>query len=398
MYTGAMNHLARRSPWRLALGCLLPLVGLSGCQRTWPAVHNAEPTSVAPIAPMICSTAQVAYRQALLAAGRAVVQVPVADLWEKPQRRSALADQAFLGELVQTVPGQVAACGSTVGAGDFLHVLTESGYRAWAEIASLRPLPAGETAYRQSGPMVRVTARLSNVYLQPMVTLEKPALVVPLDVPLRTVRTVDERWIEILLPDGRAAYIQAGDIEPLPSTPSATSATSATLGGADCVIEHARRYLGTPYLWGGRSTLGVDCSGLVLSSMNACGLMPPRDAGPQHGWDRTLAVPNDERALQAGDLLFFGKRNADSSSASASASMAVPASAMTTASTPTSMAVPASATAVGGRITHVGIYVGQGRFIHATTHQRPVVQESVLADPHWTAIWLGTRRPQYGGR
>jgi cell wall-associated NlpC family hydrolase len=57
--------------------------------------------------------------------------------------------------------------------------------------------------------------------------------------------------------------------------------------------------------------------------------------------------------LQAGDLLFFG----------------------------------------GNSITHVGMYIGEGQFIHATTHERPIVQISRLDEPHWTSLYQGARRP-----
>lgn len=381
-----MNCLLQRVSRALFLCCLLPILAAASV-----ATGAERGPAPPPIAPMICSTAQVEYRGTLLAAGRAVVQVAVADLWEKPQRRSSLADQAFLGEVVRPVAGQVAACGSGTGAGDYLQVITESGYRAWAEIASLRPLSSTEAPYRESGPLVRVAVRLGSVYMQPTVTAEKPFLVVPLDVPLRLVRSVDERWREILLPDGRHAFIQAGDVVPVDAVPAMETARAGRTPAsqADCVIEHALKYLGTPYLWGGRSTLGVDCSGLVLSSMNACGLMPPRDAGPQHDWDRTTPVARDVKALQAGDLLFFGKRDPG-----------VPATSSPTVPQAASRAVgsTASSTGLSERITHVGIYVGGGRFIHATTSKSPVVQESLITDPQWTAAWLGTRRPPYSRR
>jgi cell wall-associated NlpC family hydrolase len=65
-------------------------------------------------------------------------------------------------------------------------------------------------------------------------------------------------------------------------------------------------------------------------------------------------VAVDRGALQPGDLLYFG----DSAE----------------------------------RITHTGMYLGEGRFIHATAHSKPVVQISDLGDPHWTALLVSAKR------
>lgn len=297
--------------------------------------------------PDSCSAEVRAQRSELVRAGRGVVVTAVADLLDHPEAQSSLGDQALLGDAVRVMPESSESCAAL---GDhWLKVETAAGYRAWIGLAALRPLASGEPAYREGGPLVRVTARFGSVYSGPTVTEHKPLLSASLDTLLRSVRTVDARWIEVLLPDGQHGYIQSGDVAPeKPQSPSAA-----------CVLEHARRYEGTPYLWGGRSTLGIDCSGLVSNAYIACGIVPPRDAGPQFRWPNGRPIPLLEvQQLQPADLLFFGERREGASP----------------------------------KVTHVGIYVGGGRFIHATTHEHPVVQESSIFEPHWTELWLGTRR------
>ena len=300
-------------------------------------------------------------RAGLLQAGRGTIIQAVADLFEKPALHTALADQALLGEVVTVLPGQSPACRDA--ADGFVRIETESRYQAFVHLRDVQPLAPGATPYRLAGPTQRVAVRLGSVYDQPTVTVARPRLLVPYDIPLRVQARVDERWQAIVLPDGAPAFVQAGDLVP-PSPPQPAPAAFALAiprASARCVLDRAQRYAGTPYLWGGRSTLGIDCSGLVLSAMLGCGLSPPRDADDQYAWDQGALLPHDPALLAPGDLLFFGTRKPDGSP----------------------------------KITHVGIYLSQGRFLHATTHQSPVVQESQLADEHWTNAWVGARRPPY---
>jgi gamma-D-glutamyl-L-lysine dipeptidyl-peptidase len=97
----------------------------------------------------------------------------------------------------------------------------------------------------------------------------------------------------------------------------------------EAVIESARQLLGAPYLWGGKSSLGVDCSGLMQVAFAAQGLFLPRDASQQIYLGKLTGTRWFRAGIQRGDTLYFlGPR---------------------------------------GNIAHTGIYLGHGEYLEATT-------------------------------
>lgn len=101
-------------------------------------------------------------------------------------------------------------------------------------------------------------------------------------------------WYKVALPDSpQPAYVQASQV---------VEGYLAYTTGRD-FLESAKLFCGTPYLWGGMSAQGIDCSGLIYVVARLHGLLIPRDADQQS----TIGKPIAEKDLQPGDLIFYGE-------------------------------------------------------------------------------------------
>jgi gamma-D-glutamyl-L-lysine dipeptidyl-peptidase len=262
-----------------------------------------------------------------------VVVIPVANMYFEATENSNVVSQAIIGSNVVTLEVR----------GNWARVRTADQYAGWMPGDTLRKL--GESgAYARSEPVVQVEALFANLYSVTDVTSHKPVLTVPFESRLEVVaegKGDDAGWAQVRLPDQRTAWIQNGDVNR--NSQPLTIAQSIAL---------AKRFLGLPYLWGGRSSYGYDCSGFTQMLVRSRGINMPRDADLQAAWQGAEAV--DRKGLRAGDLLFFGP-SADS-------------------------------------ITHTAMYIGEGEFIHSTTHSHPVVQISRLDDEPWTRLLVACRR------
>ena len=283
-----------------------------------------------------CETVAPASEDA--AAQQAVVISTATNMYSEPDENEDVVSQAVLGLTVKVLREQHG----------FAWIETPEPYRGWVRSKDLRLYDsASPTRYAEDGPLVEVTALLAYVYRQPDVKQSAPIVQAPLGARLELVagEKPGKHWLGVVLPSGQQGYIQSGDVRNV-------SHKKRVEPDSDELIKTARRLTGVPYLWGGMTPLGVDCSGFVGLVYRVHGVQLRRDAREQFPDPKMKQVERGD--LQPGDLLYFG----------------------------------------GQRISHVGMYIGDGRFIHSTTHMKPAVQESQLDEPHWSELYRGARRPQ----
>jgi hypothetical protein len=258
-------------------------------------------------------------------------------------RSSAMSDvvsQALLGTSIKILKTERNSDGE-----DWYYVETPDTYKGWIIGPSLRVFKPADKPYASQGRIFEVTALLANTYREPDVTKHKPVKAAPISSVLEVIRDVDKRWLEVTLPCGTRAWIQHGDGD-LHDAPMVWTRRSP-----EEMVTLAERFIGLPYLWGGTSPLGLDCSGFVQLIYKMNGVQLRRDADMQFGQNDLIPVPAGEEAT--GDLVFFTKK-----------------------------------------IGHVGMMINREEFINATVHDKPVVQISRLKDAYWQGIYQGARRPK----
>jgi hypothetical protein len=147
----------------------------------------------------------------------------------------------------------------------------------------------------------------------------------------------------------------AGSTTPAPPRPGPPEPPLMMVGRAADVVQTALEVLGSPYQWGGTAENGFDCSGLVQYAYARHGIRLPRTSRAQS--ESGTPVPVDLDSLQAGDILAFAAQR-------------------------------------GGAVTHVGMYVGDGKFIHSSSRGVKLSRLDTR-DPdgaYWIPRWVGVRR------
>jgi cell wall-associated NlpC family hydrolase len=161
---------------------------------------------------------------------------------------------------------------------------------AWVQLESdgyVGYVPADTIGPADTLPTHRVSALGTFVYPVPDIKTP-PVMLLAMNAPV-AVRGGDEKFSEL---------VTGGLVVSRHLSPPGKAARD--------FVEVAERFIGSPYLWGGRTRIGIDCSGLVQTSLHAAGLTCPRDSDMQHAeLGDPVLVPANMEGLQRGDLVFW---------------------------------------------------------------------------------------------
>ena len=243
-----------------------------------------------------------------------VVRLSVANIRSKPKHSAELATQATLGTplkvykkekdwyWVQTPDGYLSWLDK-----DGFTIMEAAAYQDWLESSKVVYLPDFGFAYQTTNRQDGIVSDLLAGNILQLIAQEGS-------------------FTKVGFPDGRTAYVATAEL----MTYETWMATRNPI--VDNILQTAYSFLGRPYLWGGTSGKGVDCSGFTKTVFYLNGILLPRDASQQVHTGSAIATDSTLANLEAGDLLFFGRK--------ASAEQKE-------------------------KITHVAIYMGNGQIVHS---------------------------------
>ena len=215
-----------------------------------------------------------------------VAATSVADVRKSPTHDTELRTQVIYGDAVTPLKME----------GDWYLVRLADGYVGWVRSWHLKAVPPEEQSRFEASARHRVRANIAQVFAEP----DEEAYPVT-DAVVGTIVSAGpggkRGWRSVGLADGRTGFIRAKSIEPLPRGRRVVR---------DRLVTTGMRFLGIPYLWGGTTPKGFDCSGLMQRIFQLHGVLISRDSDMQsrHGRIKPAGVSD---GLNTGDLLFFGK-------------------------------------------------------------------------------------------
>ena len=244
----------------------------------------------------------------------ALVNNSVSGIRKKTSRASEMLSQALLGTPVKVYKKR----------GEWYYIQTPNNYLGWMNKGDLVLFDTAELRNYDAGKKIVFNKQCGFSYSKPDINSQVVSdLVIGCILP---VLGENKDFLKVKYPDGREAFVRKTDVvsyvrfihrKPVPKK----------------LAETALKFNGIPYLWGGFSSKGIDCSGFSSMVYFLNGIILQRDASQQTKYGKEITTNYNYSKLQPGDLLFFGRK--------------------------------ANGTKKE-KVTHVAIYIGNGNFIHSS--------------------------------
>lgn len=243
----------------------------------------------------------------------AVVTISVANIRSAPKHSAELATQALLGTPLRVLKKE----------GSWYLVQTPDQYISWVDSGGIQVMDEQELSEWNQLPKAVFTDYSGFAYAD----AEEKEIVSDLVAGnIISLDWTEKNYQEVLLPDGRMGFVKTDQLMPFEAWNQSRQLSPENL------IQTAKAMMGVPYLWGGTSIKGVDCSGFTKTIFFLNGQVIPRDASQQIWEGEEVDEDKSWKNLEVGDLLFFGEKATGDKKE---------------------------------RVVHVGMWIGDNSFIHS---------------------------------
>jgi len=253
--------------------------------------------------------------EAIKGTQNALVKISVANLRSNPAHSAELATQATMGTPLKIFKKE----------GSWYLVQTPDKYLAWVDNGGLEPVTDEEFENWRATPKLIYTKAFGFSYKE--ASLESQEVSDLVAGSILELLGEQNQFYKVGYPNGDVAFVEKSAAQPYREWIAALNPSEENL------IKTSKSLMGLPYLWGGTSPKGVDCSGYTKTIYFLNGIIIPRDASQQVHTGKLVDSTRNFENLIPGDLLFFGRAATDSTAE---------------------------------RVVHVGMWIGNNQFIHSS--------------------------------